>query len=855
MVVPGLIAVGLTCFLAPLAVGRIGIWGDDLIQNFPLRLLVGHLIDSGHFPLWNAYLWSGTPLLAGFNAGAMYPLTLLFAGMPPELAWSAGEGITFCVGVLGLYYFLRALECKIGPAIMGSVTWTIGGAFGAQWVHIATVQAFAWVPWALYGIECMVKAESPLEIRRSSVILAFTGGMVLLSGNPEGAVYGIFPAAFYFLSVLPRSRNRRRLLAAGFLAIIVAGMIGAVQWVPGLAFIAHSQRARGSFTFFNSFAMLPSLSILMVAPYLLGGYGYGMTAASYFGSSNLPEVSSYVGLLPLMAFFATLPGWRKESSFRQARVWHVVVVWGLLLTWGGNTPLGMLMYHVPGYGLLRDQSRNLLEVDLGLAILAALWLNKISNHASHRGLAAIPLAVAGSIACAYIMEPKLVEQLIAGRAVPLHLAQSVAPAVWTTGVLALAAGVLLVLGHRMRNLSVWAAFVAVDLSIYAAGQYWTHPVPMRVLKAAVQPWRHWERPLHGNGRFAIYDPSLAHGGTLNHLGQPDLNLLSGAYSVQGYGSLVSQRYFSATGAHAQLAYKPRALSGRLANVLNLRFLLARPDDFAYRLGKGFRQPSHASVRLKPHQSRWMYLGRPLGIRTVWLAVQPTARRSRVRLQIIGPTNAVVASRQIIIHRDQRQTVLPQFGGNKAIALQLIDSSGTRLMIREVMLMTRQRIWYCLNGPLTPFVRYPQWRYRSELNGQAVFYNKNAKGWGWLKPLAGSPSSRVNQFFYPPQESPAIQVHAQASLRLVVSQTYSPGWKAYIRRPSRSVLVVPAKPYGVVQSYQLPPGHDLIRLVYQPPLFFEGLAVTVAGLVISLGAIGIGQRPTEYTFAEPFDPTR
>ena len=63
---------------------RTGLPGDNFIQNFPLRVLAGQDLIHGHLPLLNPYIFAGAPLLGGFNAGAAYPLTWLFAILPPS---------------------------------------------------------------------------------------------------------------------------------------------------------------------------------------------------------------------------------------------------------------------------------------------------------------------------------------------------------------------------------------------------------------------------------------------------------------------------------------------------------------------------------------------------------------------------------------------------------------------------------------------------------------------------------------------------------------------------------------------------------------------------------------------------
>ena len=82
-----LIALPVLVFGVPALLGHSVLPGDDLTQNFPLRVLAGREIRSGHLPLYDPYIWSGAPLLAGWNAGAAYPLTFLFAVLP-----STGRG-------------------------------------------------------------------------------------------------------------------------------------------------------------------------------------------------------------------------------------------------------------------------------------------------------------------------------------------------------------------------------------------------------------------------------------------------------------------------------------------------------------------------------------------------------------------------------------------------------------------------------------------------------------------------------------------------------------------------------------------------------------------------------------------
>ena len=102
-------AVSALVFGLPAALGSTWLVGDNLIQNFPLRVLVGIDLRHGHLPLWDPYLWSGSPLLAGFNAGAAYPTTVLFAVLPGAFAWVLNQMVVELVAAAGVVALLRVL--------------------------------------------------------------------------------------------------------------------------------------------------------------------------------------------------------------------------------------------------------------------------------------------------------------------------------------------------------------------------------------------------------------------------------------------------------------------------------------------------------------------------------------------------------------------------------------------------------------------------------------------------------------------------------------------------------------------------------------------------------------------------
>ncbi|MHB1447077.1 MAG: hypothetical protein ACYCZV_15690, partial [Acidimicrobiales bacterium] len=189
-----LVVLPLVVFVGPALFGHLMAPGDDLTQNLPLRMLVGSDLRAGHLPLWNPYIWSGTPLLAGFNAGALYPATLLFAVLPTGLAWSAGQALTYALAGTGVLLLVRRLGVGALPAWLAGFSFAWSGFMMSQLCHIGLVEGMAWAGWILLGLDHLSHPDptgpDPLRGRRHRVMRlvgwsAFTGlaaGLASLAG-------------------------------------------------------------------------------------------------------------------------------------------------------------------------------------------------------------------------------------------------------------------------------------------------------------------------------------------------------------------------------------------------------------------------------------------------------------------------------------------------------------------------------------------------------------------------------------------------------------------------------------------------------------------------------------------------
>ncbi len=874
-------------FSIPAIAGHMLISDDNLVQNYPLRILVGRYLRDGHLPLWNPYIWSGTPLLAGFNAGVAYPASWLFVVLPPRVAFVCDEILVFAVAATGLYAFLRLHALSRPVAALGGATFAFGGFVSSQLIHIDLVEAASLLPWCLVALRRFATRPEGDRGYRWVVMLAGVLGLLILAGAPEALINGAVVIVIYALSLALRyPRHRVSIVFALVSGLLGAVVVGAAQLVPGLVFQGQSQRAASSFIFYANGSLPPRLGVLTLVPYLLGGYGR-LGVPIYFGPFNLAELSSYMGILPVIAAFSLLvPLLRRERA--EWRVWYLVLVVGAVLAFGSYTPLGHLIADLPLLGSVRLQSRNLLAVDLSLAILFAFWLERMLSRPRRPGVAervAISLPVAGVVVI-YVLfltwGPQFARSLgaVVPSSLPLH---RMIPYMTLALAIAVAAGYIASFRHVVapRHLLPAITLLTVaDLGLFTVYQSWLAPAPSTAV-SAVDSRGNALADVTGDQRFAVYNPELYNYPELLALGEPDLNILRHLSSVQGYGSLVSGQYHAATGTHDQASLFPQILSGSTPDELNLGVLVSRPPYFVTQLSPQAASLTHpppsvvSNVGVPPPapppppighgQQRTWYFGAPLVVVSVTIpAPSPTASGILAPEESKLPSPPVrvglLTSSGVVSWPASQSTLRTAQGTDGATGPRLTTTfdrpvAGTGLVVEDLgptpltVGVPRISTWdqgdMLLNGPLQDEVKPPRWRFDGNIDQSqfGVFVNSDRKASYWLQPpgatavrIAPPPAgTSVRRLSEGDNGSETYQVDSSTPVSLVRSVAYAPGWSASVRSGAQT-RQYPIGEVGLVQAVNLPSGSHEVAFTYAP---LSALAGVTVSLVSWLGLLAAG----------------
>jgi hypothetical protein len=160
--------------------------GDGAALHFPMRAAVWDAYRAGTLPAWNGGAFLGTPLLAAYRPGALYPPMALLALFPPFVAFQVLVLASLSAAALLLFVYLRRLGADRVGAYFGGMAFALGPYLVGHLGDTATVVAAPLLPLLLLALEARLERTG----RWRSVGLAGSVTLLLLAGSAEACWAG-----------------------------------------------------------------------------------------------------------------------------------------------------------------------------------------------------------------------------------------------------------------------------------------------------------------------------------------------------------------------------------------------------------------------------------------------------------------------------------------------------------------------------------------------------------------------------------------------------------------------------------------------------------------------------------------
>ncbi len=337
-------------------------------EIYPMRSLVIDFWQKGIVPLWNPYVFSGSPLLANFQSSVLSPFNLLFAVFSKVDAWSIIILLQPILAAIFVYLLAKSLKLSSLALLFSSVSFMFFG-YLTVWGSYATMGVtLLFLPLALFLTEKYFTGWQ----RRYLLFLPLVLAVSFFSGHIQTWFYVFISVWLYGLLKIFLTGNKRNWqnIISWLFSVILTIPLVAIQLLPTWEFYELSGRFWVKNTVTN-IGILPSYLITLLAPDF---YGNPVTRNDWRGT--YAEWSGYAGLVTLILAVTV-------SSFLRSRkkIWPflAISVLGLLLsvqspflTFISSLPIPILSNSNP--------TRAIAIFSFGLSMLAGFGAEEIMNN-------------------------------------------------------------------------------------------------------------------------------------------------------------------------------------------------------------------------------------------------------------------------------------------------------------------------------------------------------------------------------------------------------------------------------------------------------------------------------------------
>ncbi|MFL5489292.1 MAG: hypothetical protein ACJ8AJ_12505 [Gemmatimonadaceae bacterium] len=469
---------------------------DQYIAGYAFREFAATTLrTTGHFPLWNPYLFGGMPYIAAMHGDIFYPTFLLRMFLPTDVAMTWGFIIHIFLAGLFTYVFLRGIGYGFFGALVGGLAYMMSGQLASSVSpgHDGKLFVSALFPLALWMLHRGIRGGKHWSWGAFTLIV----GLCVLSPHPQLLQYMLLASGAYALFLafatvdtvkLARSVALKRLGLA--LASVFVGLaIGAVQYLPVREYVRWSPRAGGlaDYATATSYAWPPEELLNAYLPQFSG------MLDQYWGRNGIHLHSDYAGVVVLVLAGAAFIGWRADPRRKEIIFWSTALLVSILWSLGSATPFYRIPYAlVPGTKYFRAPATIFFIGTLALAVLACAGTERFLAGRVQRkyfvgwliggGLIAMlgSVGVLNNIAETFA-DPRLIERVQANRS-------DVFVGAWRSFAFVLLAFGLWLATTRVKitaTFAAWAlvALMAVDLwSIERI--YWMFSAPGGVIYAS-----------------------------------------------------------------------------------------------------------------------------------------------------------------------------------------------------------------------------------------------------------------------------------------------------------------------------------------------------------------------------------
>ena len=404
-------------FFYDLFKGRYLLTERDLGPYFiPPRFFWVESIKHFDFPLWNPYQFSGPPFFANPQHALLYPFNGLFFFLPFDVAFNAIIVLHFFMGGFFTYLFLKDLKVNSTGALISGLIFMLSGYLLSVHSLLTILLSSIWTPLIMmFFRRAMIGQGFKNEILTAILItISFLGGgieivygnffvlliMVVFSPFPYIEFVADKPRRYKFFFSAPVYWGRIRNLFSRCRSLVIVSILflflSAIQLFPFVELFHHSIRGSGiPYQEATTWSFAPKDVLLFFLP---DAYGYFLDMKKYWTvqcwfktlyTGGLPFILSLIFFItPSPRLFQHRESAERGGFWKDRKLFFILMLFSIFLSLGHYNPLYSFVFkYIPFFNGIRYPAKFLYIFILVLSITAGLGfqrLTELSKECEHK---------------------------------------------------------------------------------------------------------------------------------------------------------------------------------------------------------------------------------------------------------------------------------------------------------------------------------------------------------------------------------------------------------------------------------------------------------------------------------------
>ena len=847
-------------------------------------------IHNLQVPLWNPYSGAGVPHVANMQSLLFFP-----SAWPIYLFGMTGFTLLvyyfikiYLTGIF-TYYYLKSIKMSFYSSMLGAIAFMFVG-FNVVWLYWPSSNVTFILPTSLYIIE---KYIQDYKIKIYLLAQAAITALGIFAGHPETFFHVAVVSYLYFafrLVIGKISRYEKFEIAKKYVLFTIMGVaLGAVQLFPFLEYLFNSSAWA---TRISSLYMLDwHASILNLVPEFYGNPSIYYKNPYYVSFTNYNEsVAGYVGIsIVCLAIFALITNYKSSlvKFYLLLSIWAIGVIYGLPLIFS-------LTIYLPLFSNAAN-TRLLLILGFNAIVLGSIGLNEISEHIGreperyilNRFLISILIVLLLLFGLDYTNQRFLNnEQAISTQNISIFFT--------CTLILATIIIVYILIAHvrntKLKTIALTSLLILVFAETGIHGMLYEPVVQGKDFypDVGINADNDLNRTVSNDMSFSAVRPNASLNDSLNDRAAYPVNtqMMYGIYDIRNYDALGIKYYTDLLSVFATGNHRMTELLGvdkRFLDFMGVRWILSSYNLSKY---KDISTGNATKIFHIPSKVEQDFISNKVNLSEVQLLFHlPMNRKSDANITIeLVETNpkkvvrsASVSAQMITTEQWYHFDFYPLIDSlNKKYTIRVnIDTKSTNdisLWGNNPSTIAQGKLY--LNGSLTPgslclntydnefnpfelikiFPTYYLYQNKEAMPRafvihEAVFSDNDSdvligltnSSFDWKKTviLSGkgsnihfpSTDSKVRIYDYKPNDI-KIQVMSPQPGFLVLTDTYYPGWNAYINGTKVDIF----RANYAFRAIKIDPGNHYIEFKYEPISVYLGGIISLISLLIFLGIL-------------------